>query len=48
MRQCETLGEYAMAEQIRKIIAQEQEHQMDLAQALGKDVPDVTKPSERA
>lgn len=48
VRQCEDLGEYALAEQIRSILVQEQEHQMDLATALGVDVPDVTKPDERA
>lgn len=48
VRQCEALGEYAMAEQIREILVQEQEHQIDLATALGQDVPDVTKPEERA
>jgi bacterioferritin len=41
LRQCEALGEYAMAEQIRQILVQEQEHQIDLATALGIDVPDV-------
>jgi bacterioferritin len=41
VRQCEALGEYAMAEEIRKILAQEQEHQIDLAMALGIDVPVV-------
>jgi bacterioferritin len=39
IRQCEALGEYAMAEEIRKILANEQEHQIDLATALGIDVP---------
>ena len=39
VRQCEALGEYAMAEHIREILMQEQEHQMDLATALGIDVP---------
>jgi bacterioferritin len=48
VRQCEALGEYALAEQIRQILVQEQEHQIDLAAALGEDVPDVTKPEERA
>src|SRR5439155_24218936 len=48
VRQCEALGEYALAEQIRGILVNEQEHQIDLATALGKDVPDVTKPEERA
>ena len=41
VRQCEALGEYAIAEQIRQILIQEQEHQIDLATALGIDVPDV-------
>ena len=44
IRQCEALGEFAMAEQIRKILAQEQDHQIDLATALGIDVPDMSKP----
>ncbi len=48
VRQCEALGEYAIAENIRSILVQEQEHQADLATALGVDVPDVTKPEERA
>ena len=48
VRQCEALGEYAMAEQIRGILVNEQDHQIDLATALGKDVPDVTSPDERA
>jgi bacterioferritin len=48
VRQCESLGEYALAEQIREILVQEQDHQIDLATALGEDVPDVTKPDERA
>jgi len=48
VKQCELLGEYAIAEHIREILVQEQEHQIDLATALGEDVPDVTKPSERA
>src|ERR1700723_4630268 len=44
VRQCETLGEFAMAEQIRQILVQEQDHQIDLATALGEDVPDMSKP----
>jgi len=36
------------AEQIRAILVNEQEHQIDLATALGEDVPDVTRPEERA
>jgi bacterioferritin len=41
VRQCEAMGEYAMAEQIREILVNEQEHQIDLATALGIDVPSV-------
>lgn len=44
VRQCEALGEYAMAEHIREILMTEQEHQSDLATALGIDVPDVSAP----
>jgi bacterioferritin len=43
VRQCEALGEYAMAEDIREILRQEQEHQIDLATALGEDPPDLSK-----
>src|SRR3979409_2441720 len=42
VRQCEVLGEYALAEQIRQILVDEQDHQIDLATALGEDVPDLT------
>ena len=48
VRQCEALGEYALAEHIRGILVNEQEHQIDLATALGKEVPDVTSAAERA
>ena len=41
VRQCEALGEFAMAENIRQILVQEQEHQIDLATALGKSPADV-------
>jgi len=43
VRQCEQLGEFALAEQIRQILVEEQDHQIDLATALGEDVPDLTK-----
>jgi bacterioferritin len=39
LRQCEDLGEYAMSEQIREILIDEQDHQISLATALGKSVP---------
>jgi bacterioferritin len=42
VRQCEALGEYSIAEQIRQILVQEQDHQIDLATALGEDVPDLS------
>jgi len=48
VRQCEALGEYAIAEHIREILVQEQEHQIDLATALGENVVDVTSVAERA
>ena len=47
VRQCEALGEYAIAEHLREILTQEQEHQIDLATALGKDVIEVTTAQER-
>ena len=46
VRDCEGLGEYGIAEDIREILRQEQEHQMDLATALGEDVPDMSRRSE--
>jgi bacterioferritin len=42
VRQCEALGEFAMAEQIRQILVNEQDHQIDLATALGEDAPNVS------
>ena len=41
VRQCEALGEYAIAEHVREILKDEQEHLVDLATALGEDPPDV-------
>jgi bacterioferritin len=43
VRQAESLGEYAIAEDLREILRDEQEHQNDLATALGIDVPDVSR-----
>jgi bacterioferritin len=43
VRQCEGLGEYAMAEHIREILKDEQDHLISLATALGEDVPVVSK-----
>jgi bacterioferritin len=45
--QCEALGEYGIAEDIREILRQEQEHQIDLATALGEDVPDLSLPTKK-
>jgi bacterioferritin len=42
VRDCEALGEYAIAEDVREILRQEQEHLIDLATALGEDPPDLS------
>ena len=47
VRQCEALGEYAMAEQIREVLINEQDHQIDLATALGIEVPDVNSSARK-
>jgi len=47
IRQCEAIGEFAMAEQIREILVQEQDHQIDLATALGEEVLDVSRLRKR-
>jgi bacterioferritin len=41
IRQAEEMGEFALSEVLRKIIAQEQEHLTDLADALGIDNPTI-------
>jgi bacterioferritin len=43
IRQAEALGEFALSEVLREIIAQEQEHLTDLADALGIDNPNLEK-----
>jgi bacterioferritin len=40
--QCEALGEYAIAEEVREILRTEQEHQIELATALNKEVPKLS------
>ena len=45
VRQCEAMGEFAMAEQIRQILVDEQDHQIDLATALGEEAPDLSAPA---
>jgi bacterioferritin len=42
IRQADSLGEYALGEVLRGIVEQEQDHQMDLATALGV-VPDESQ-----
>jgi len=39
IRQAEAMGEFALSETLRGIIAQEQEHEIDLCAALGINVP---------
>jgi len=39
VRQCEQLAEFALGEQIRGILVEEQDHQIALATALGQNVP---------
>lgn len=39
VKQCEALNEFAIAEHIREILKDEQEHLTDLATALGEDAP---------
>jgi len=41
VKQAEAVGHYALAEQLRQIISQEQDHQHSLATALGIEVPKV-------
>ena len=47
VRQCEELGEFAVAEHIREILKQEQEHLSDLATALGEDPPNMSEDGSR-
>jgi len=42
--QCEALGEFALAEQIRKILVQEQDHLIELATALNENAPELNAP----
>ena len=41
LKESEAIGEYAIAEDIREILRQEQEHLIDLATALGIDPPEI-------
>ncbi|MGC1106010.1 MAG: ferritin-like domain-containing protein [Candidatus Acidiferrales bacterium] len=41
VHQCEELEEFALAEEIRDILVEEQDHLIDLATALGEGVPKI-------
>jgi bacterioferritin len=43
--QAEAMGEFALGEVVRGIIMQEQDHEIDLSDALGIDVPVTQKPA---
>ena len=47
IRQAEAMGEFALSEILRGIIAQEQDHEIDLSSALDIEVPPAIKPSEK-
>ena len=42
IRQADAMGEFALGEVLRKIIEQEQDHLLDLADALGIDAPRIS------
>ncbi|HTW21964.1 MAG TPA: ferritin-like domain-containing protein [Candidatus Baltobacteraceae bacterium] len=48
VRQCEALGEYAIAEHIRQILMDEQDHYIALATALGEEAPAIPEGKARA
>jgi bacterioferritin len=48
IQQAEAMGEFALSETLRGIIVQEQEHAIDLAAALGIDVPAATPTGNQA
>jgi bacterioferritin len=41
VHQCETRNDFALADQMGGILRNEEQHQMDLAAALAKDLPDL-------
>jgi bacterioferritin len=45
VRQCESISEFAIAEIVRKLLVEEQDHAIDLATALGIDPPDASQPA---
>lgn len=42
VRESESLGEFAISEHLREILKDEEDHLIELATALGEDVPDVS------
>jgi bacterioferritin len=44
IQQAEAMGEFALSETLREIIVQEQDHEIDLANALGIEVPPPKRP----
>ncbi|MGH7619471.1 MAG: ferritin-like domain-containing protein [Gemmatimonadaceae bacterium] len=47
VNQCDALGEYGIAEHVREILLDEQDHLIDLATALGETPPDLSGPMLR-
>ena len=47
IRQAEAMGEFALSEVLRGIIAQEQEHEIDLSTALNIEVPPPIEPGHK-
>lgn len=47
IRQAEAMGEYGLSATLRAIIVQEQEHEIDLAAALGIEVPAQSIPGDK-
>ncbi|MDB6016265.1 MAG: bfr [Pedosphaera sp.] len=47
IRQAEAMGEFALSETLRDIIVQEQDHEIDLCDALGIEVPLPRKATDR-
>jgi bacterioferritin len=41
LQQADSMGEFALSEVLRGIIVQEQEHLMDLSDALGIEAPEI-------
>jgi bacterioferritin len=41
IQQADSMGEFALSEVLRGIIVQEQEHLLDLSDALGIDAPEI-------